>query len=205
MKRKPSEPSAAPQHLPMLTTGRHRDPTDGACVMEYVSVLAGSRFSDHPRCTHRAVSALARAVNDRIVDDTVRGELARLAPDLIGLGRGDRRTTDRVVASCLLAAAAIRPLSPAAARRLDRARARAGGPDRVGGWRRLRERCAEALQPVSGPVASAFQVVVEHMRVLPEPERDRRLRDLLRDAVAECRKRDGVLDGVRTPAGSVAV
>ena len=54
--------------------------------MEYVSVLAGAPFTDHPRCTHPALATLARLVNDWIDDDGARSELARLAPDLDILG-----------------------------------------------------------------------------------------------------------------------
>src|SRR5919205_1231168 len=109
-----------PDQLPILQRGRHRRPEEGACVMEYVSVLAGCSFSDHPRCTHPALATLARLVNDWIDDDRARSELARLAPDLIGTGTGDLRTTHRVVASCLVAAAAVRPPPPAADAQLIR-------------------------------------------------------------------------------------
>lgn len=51
-------------------------------LMEYVSVLAGERFSDHPRCTDPALAELARLVNDLTVDDAARAELVRRAPDL---------------------------------------------------------------------------------------------------------------------------
>ena len=72
--------SQVPDQLPLLQRGRHRRPEDGACVMEYVSVLAGAPFTDHPRCTHPALATLARLVNDWIDDDGARSELARLAP-----------------------------------------------------------------------------------------------------------------------------
>ena len=105
-------PDRAPNQLPLLQRGHHRRPEDGACVMEYVSVLAGGKFTDHPRCTHPALATLARLVNDWIDDDEVRSELALLAPDLIDTGRGDLRTTQCVVASCLDGAAAARPRRP---------------------------------------------------------------------------------------------
>ncbi|MCD2193372.1 hypothetical protein LQ327_08235 [Actinomycetospora endophytica] len=72
-----------PLGVPVLTRGRHRDLTEGSCVMEYVSVLAGRRFSDHPDCTDPLLSWLARGVNDR-VGDRARASLAGLAPGLIG-------------------------------------------------------------------------------------------------------------------------
>jgi hypothetical protein len=51
--------------------------------MEYVSVLAGARFSDRPRCTHPLLAWAARRINDT-VGDIVRPELTMVAPDLIG-------------------------------------------------------------------------------------------------------------------------
>src|SRR3954449_10466785 len=98
---------SVPDQLPVLSRGWHRGPEDGACVMEYVSVLAGARFTDHPRCTPPALAALARLVNDRIVDDGVRSELALLAPELIGVRAGPA-TTHYVIARCLVTAAASR-------------------------------------------------------------------------------------------------
>ncbi len=69
--------------LPALEAGSHARPEQGACLLEYVSVLAGERFSDRPRCVDRRLASLARAVNDAL-DDTARPRLALLAPDLIG-------------------------------------------------------------------------------------------------------------------------
>jgi hypothetical protein len=69
--------------LPALEAGSHARPEQGACLLEYVSVLAGERFCDRPRCVDRRLASLARAVNDAL-DDTARPQLARLAPALIG-------------------------------------------------------------------------------------------------------------------------
>ncbi len=82
----PLDPAAAaPDGLPVLSLGAHRDARAGSCVMEYVSVLAGERFSDRPCCTHPAVAALAWQVNDAATHD-VRQELVLRAPALIGAG-----------------------------------------------------------------------------------------------------------------------
>lgn len=176
-----------PDSLPVLTRGWHRGPQDGACVMEYVSVLAGARFSDHPRCTPPGLAALARLVNDRIVDDGVRSELALLAPDLVGVKVGPG-TTHRVIASCLAAAGSLPPAVPRAVRRrLARTSARIHRLQRGGSWARIRVRCWELLNPPNVTVGSAFQLVITQMRDLPQPERDARLSDLLRDAVVDCR------------------
>jgi len=42
----------APDFLPVLSHGSHTSPKEGACVMEYVSVLAGEPWTDRPACTH---------------------------------------------------------------------------------------------------------------------------------------------------------
>ncbi|TXK19664.1 hypothetical protein [Homoserinibacter sp. GY 40078] len=52
--------------------------------MEFASYLAGERWSDHPACTDRTLSALARGVND-LVSDERRGELVPLIPRVVGL------------------------------------------------------------------------------------------------------------------------
>lgn len=70
-----------PAGLPSLAKGAH-SPTEGvACVMEYVSVLAGEMWSDSPSCTHPLLAAVARNVNDSIGDDE---ERARILVPLIG-------------------------------------------------------------------------------------------------------------------------
>lgn len=75
-----------PDGLPFLSAGKHRRPTQGACLMEYVSVLAGRRFSAHPRCTDRTLAAVARAVND-YSSDVARQRLTRYAGALTTAGR----------------------------------------------------------------------------------------------------------------------
>ena len=56
-----------PEGVPVPSRYAHLDPSSGGCLMEIVSVLAGERFSDAPRCTHPALGGLvARLVNDVI-------------------------------------------------------------------------------------------------------------------------------------------
>jgi hypothetical protein len=98
-----------PDHLPMLDRGAHRSPEHGACLMEYVSVLAGTPFSDRPNCTHPALALVARWVNDHTTDPAARARLAVLAPGLIGTRSADPRLTLTVVACCLRAAVTARP------------------------------------------------------------------------------------------------
>ena len=78
------------EFLPLLSRGKHRRPTKGACVMEYASYLAGEKWSDHPACTHPLLAELARQVNDFISDET-RQTFVEVVPDLIGLTGSDLR------------------------------------------------------------------------------------------------------------------
>jgi hypothetical protein len=73
-----------PALLPMLSRGKHRRPRTGACFMEFASLLAGERWSDHPACTHPLLAAVARHVND-YTSDAGRPRLADLIPSVIGL------------------------------------------------------------------------------------------------------------------------
>jgi hypothetical protein len=74
--------------VPILSRGKHRKPAQGACFMEFVSYLAGERWSDHPACTHPLLAALARQVNDQ-VSDTHRQLLVGIVPEVIGLSGTD--------------------------------------------------------------------------------------------------------------------
>lgn len=52
--------------------------------MEYVSYLAGERFSDHPSCTHPLLASLARNVNDHL-SDPARQRIVPLIHRVVGL------------------------------------------------------------------------------------------------------------------------
>ncbi|MCV2394778.1 hypothetical protein OEB99_10705 [Actinotalea sp. M2MS4P-6] len=82
--------TTVPDSLPVLAPGAHRRRTDGGCFMEWASLLAGERWSDHPSCTHPLLAHLARSVNDR-VGDLQRQRLVPLIPDVIGLTSTDPR------------------------------------------------------------------------------------------------------------------
>ena len=74
-----------PEGLPTLTAGAH-DAGDGeACVMEYVSVLAGEPWSDRPECTHPVLAHEARTAND-LASDADRHRLVPLVGRLFGTG-----------------------------------------------------------------------------------------------------------------------
>src|SRR4051812_19148304 len=51
-----------------LSSGRHRSPDDGACVMELVSMLAGENFTDHPSTACPVISSFLRSYNDAVGD-----------------------------------------------------------------------------------------------------------------------------------------
>jgi hypothetical protein len=76
-----------------LSRGRHASPDDGTCVAELVSMLAGERYSDHPRCACPALTAFLRGYNDSL-DDVRRQDLFALASDLVGT-RGPEPVTTR--------------------------------------------------------------------------------------------------------------
>ncbi len=84
-----------PEVLPMLARGKHRSPRKGACFMEFASLLAGERWSDHPACTHPLLAAVARHVND-YTSDAGRPRLAGLIPSVIGLTGGDLHIDARI-------------------------------------------------------------------------------------------------------------
>ena len=68
-----------------------------ACAMEWVSVLAGERWSDHPQCTDLYIASFVRNWNDAIQDDARRTELLRpMLPLLVGTRGSDALMLRRV-------------------------------------------------------------------------------------------------------------
>lgn len=59
---------AVPDFLPTLSYGAHDADAGEACVMEYVSLLAGEEWSDRPECTHPILAHEARTTNDLLLD-----------------------------------------------------------------------------------------------------------------------------------------
>jgi hypothetical protein len=86
-----------PEFLPVLAKGKHRNARRGACFMEFASLLAGERWSDHPKCTHAVLGALARSVND-VTSDDARPLLAPLVPEVIGTASDDPRVAPELAA-----------------------------------------------------------------------------------------------------------
>lgn len=93
-----------------LDRGRHATPDDGACVMELASMLAGERFTDHPRSVCRVIAALLRAYNDQ-VDPRRRQDLYGCAAIVVD-SRGSRRTERARYARCERELAELHGRSP---------------------------------------------------------------------------------------------
>ncbi|MCD2197330.1 hypothetical protein LQ327_28550 [Actinomycetospora endophytica] len=193
-----------PAGLPVLSRGRHHGPEQGSCVMEYVSVLAGTPFSAHPACTHPHLAWLARRVNDRL-DESSRGRLAVLAPALIGTRRPHPAipaAVYRAIARAGLTAAPdehmLQDVAELAGRHVDWHTA--SGPNGRS-WRRARP-----WQPLwtvdrHALLATAWAAADR----LPHPEGDRLLLAALADAVTTTRDTLGLppittgLDSERGP------
>jgi hypothetical protein len=92
-----------PKSMPVLSRGKHRRPRNGACLMEYVSVLAGGPFTDSPICTDPTLAVIARAVNDYSGDE-MRQRLAILASDLTVAGPIGVAGQQALARRCLLTA-----------------------------------------------------------------------------------------------------
>lgn len=87
--------SLPPEFLPVLSEGAHNRPEDGACLLEYVSLLAGEPFSDRPACVDPMLGEVARRVNDR-ASSQERSTLAPLIPRFIGTASHDVEKTVRM-------------------------------------------------------------------------------------------------------------
>lgn len=190
------------EYLPILSRGAHRSSSEGACLMEYVSHLAGETFSDQPPCTDPTLTAVARRVNDH-TSDSARAQLALLAPDLAAIRRIDPNRVPVVAAYCARAALQLDPDNRWLRRIVHRAEARTrwlhpgqerGGlhtalSNRIGGMRTLIPLVVRRL------IRSAAPDRVPQV----SPELDRRLFQLL-DGCLEAAGRD------RRPGGrAVAV
>ena len=173
----------APEHLPILSRGAHNDPADGACLMEYVSLLAGERFSDRPTCTHPLLAQIARLVNDTSPDGA-RHELAPLAPGLIGTADGDPKAAAALVVCCGEVGLDAEPGSHRLRRHTRKARRRLQRLERRGpSW------WARVTDPIYqyGSAAPAVGHTLSALARLPEGRREEELRRLLNEASVACR------------------
>jgi hypothetical protein len=205
--------SRCPDGLPELRAGAHLTPEDGACLMEYVSVLTEIAFSDHPRCTDPALAELARLVNDNSTD-AGRPRLASLAPALAATPPTDAVATAAVVCAALCAAQDAAGRTAALARHLrrgERRLARVSGDGLLSGFAR-----ATDLLHRHGPARRRLLAAVTAVHALPAPERDTALRTVLCAGIHAASGRwsrglrhpavppagEEVVDGTRAPAVS---
>jgi hypothetical protein len=128
-----------------LKRGRHLSPDDGVCVMELASMIAGERFTDHPRSVSPVVAEFLRTYND-LVDDDRRQDLYRFAAESVGTRSS--RTTERIRADWL-------PGTPSAALR-DRLARRVSTPGRRRAVRAKRVATELALEPARHQAAMAL-------------------------------------------------
>jgi hypothetical protein len=103
----PSPTRPASHQTVRIAAGGHAAPDEGASVMELASMLAGERFTDHPRSACPVVAAFLRAYNDA-VDDARRQDLYGCAADVVG-SRDSRATRRARMARCQRELAALRP------------------------------------------------------------------------------------------------
>lgn len=144
-----ANPYRVPDFMPTLSPGRHRNPRKGACFMEMASFLAGERWSDHPRCTHPLLAAMAREINDR-VGDTARQDLVPLIPLVVGLTAEDPRADIWIARESALTALPVVAMSRQRAAAVGVLRSEAALAEIDGlppGWLSPRARATLALVP----------------------------------------------------------
>lgn len=185
----PTASPTIPAGLPVLGAGRHLGPDDGGCIMEIASLLAGERWSDHPRSVDPLLALLARAVNDAVTDG-FRPRLLRLVPDMIGTRRRVLDRAPRLVSGALAAARSVGiddARFPAIAARAARQWADATATP---GRSRTTPRPVRAWRAASYRGRAALDLGTVLLRLTsgpPDPARDRRLHELLVWAVEVCR------------------
>ena len=198
----------APELMPVLSRGKHRNLRRGACFMEMASFLAGERWSDHPACTHPLLADLARLVNDTVTD-RLRPRLIPMIPSVIGLNTDDLHVDAGIALRAALTALPIaaqprQHVLATAVLRCERLVAELDGwdPDslslqslRVLGEVPEAEAWARSFssgQPVSSRTFRAHtaphivSLAVEGIAVACAPDVDQRLIDLLAATIADC-------------------
>lgn len=194
--------------------------------MEYASLLAGEKWSDHPDCTHPLLASLARQVNDHISDDA-RARLVTFIPSVIGLKSDDPKIDVRIAIRCAAMAIPVvaEPRQRALAVSLLVARQVLDelGETLTEEDKRLLDHAAGALASVPHATSWAEEFTAEHhvtarafrKRSAPAavrvatvgiaeaaiPDADDRLHELLSTVIADCSRS---LGGSATPALSGA-
>lgn len=208
--------STTPPVLPILSGGAHRRPRDGGCFMEIASLLAGDRWSDHPPCTHPVLGAVARCVNDATTD-IGRQAITELIPAVIGATSDNPRIAPHLVLAVTESALRSTPETHRAdllagqldaRRRLARIDIEDGAEPATGqppaprrrGAGLARRWGANTYLRVDAPIAVHHAVAA--LAPSPHPDTDRRLRQILIDAIARVR-RDADQARPATPGGDI--
>jgi hypothetical protein len=163
--------------IPTLGVGAHLTPSDGMCLMEFVSVQARESWTDMPTSVHPLVSHLGRLVNDSMSDDS-RQQLAALAPAFRVASAEDSDLFALVAYACTGYALSRRPtlllfcLHHVAVAQMD-----------AGGARRWRSTRAGRALYAHGPAQRAVEAAVTSCRRLPAGQRDGALLELLNRAL----------------------
>ncbi|MQA96287.1 MAG: hypothetical protein GEV11_17180 [Streptosporangiales bacterium] len=158
--------------------------------MELASVLAGEPWSDHPRCAHPLLAAIARLVNDS-VSDGARDSLLPLVPEVIGTRAAGTAVDPFLVIRCADAARRADPEAPGPVRfRRQALRRVAAAPSRVP----LRDR-AGALIYRGGQARHAVAVCVLLLGKYGRPDPDTALRRLLLDCIEVCGRAQRTVGG----------
>ncbi len=152
-----------------LGRGKHASPEAGACVMELASMLAGERFSDHPKSVSRVLAAFLRGYNDLLGDER-RQDLYAYASMAVGTAAGSEVEAARI-ARVLAWAEGLRSRGGRSlARRLfgpRLARTRRDDPEAVGSYAvRLLRQSSDADH--SAALALADELI--RMSEVPSPE-----------------------------------
>ena len=164
-----------------LTPGTHLSPEDGACLMEWVSALAGEPWTDHPTTTHRLLAHLGRLVNDAMSPNARQGLIA-LGPRLSGLDSQRPAMTAEVAELTTAYALSVRPglrlawMHGAADRHRRWVTRQRGLAGRGGVVSRVRRRIYD-----HGPAHRAVETAV--MALARTADADLHLRRLLEEAV----------------------
>lgn len=177
-----SDARSAPEGLPQLRAGAHLAPEDGACLMEYVSVLAGTAFNDHPSCTDPTLATVARLVNDASTG-AGRPLLAPFAPLLAETGSApDARRTAAVIRATVRAASGAAGDPPRLRRLLRGAERRYDLVTRTGRLAGLARRLDTLHRYGAGRRRLELSILL--LRELPGSQRDAALRATLAAALA---------------------
>ena len=148
--------------------------------MEYVSVIAGTPFSDHPRGTDPTLAALARLVNDASTDSG-RPLLTAFAPELARTGPVDPLGTAAIVLATVSYAHRVAGEPATLRRTVRRAQRRYGSVTRAGTLGSLARHLNFLYR--RGPACRCLEASVAALRALPEAQRDPALQGALVAAI----------------------